>query len=338
MMKTSFIKYMAGVAAVIFTALLIIFGLSVSAEKFTDSLNEEFRDEFEHDEKGIASPWYKNGLHIVDEGFIDELELAKNSSKRRVYALGSSLTVISCGGDRPDFGERGDTVFLVCGNGCYRSDWVLYNLAKSENLINKNDLVKLEISFSTFRDSTKTITEATLGKWKKYTVNDDLTVKKSSVLFSPLWEVNKALLKIQNAWELLDSDREQIMSGRKPVPGNFKNNYFNYSAVADSCNMTDEMKESVRSLIDTIDNDCGLVIEFSPLPEGLGDTEYGNELESYIDGELIPYLKEKNIPYFDYRDGLCDEDFADGVHLDYASSKDYVMKVEKDINTLLSAN
>lgn len=335
MMRMPLFKYFVSITAVLLTALAVIFGLSVLAVKYTDSLNEEYRDDFERDERGIASPWYKNGLHIVDEGFIDELDLAKKSSKRRVYALGSSLSIISCGGDRPEFGDAAEMIYLVCGNGCYRSDWILYNLIKCENLVKSDDVVKLEISFSTFRDSYKTITEATLGKWKKYTVGDDLSVKREPDIFAPVWAVNRALLKLQNAWELLDSDREQLISGKEPVPGNFKNNYFNYSAVADSCNMTDEMKESVRSLIDTVDNDCNLVIELSPLPEGLADTEYGIKLERYIDDELIPYLQKKGIAYFDYRDGMEDDDFADGVHLDYASSKVYVKRVEKDVNSVL---
>lgn len=213
--------------------------------------------------------------------------------------------------------------FLVCGNGCHRSDRIFVNMLENDGQLNKNNIIKYEISFSTFRQTDMTIAESSIEKWGAYRVNDDLSVETGIIVKKPIYALNKLLLKIQNVGELYLTEN------------NFCNNYFNYEAVANSCNMEEYMCQSVEKDICEIAEKANCIVEFSPLPQGLRKTAYGKQLQSYIDGQLIPFLNEEGIVYFDYRNDYEDDEFADGVHLSYNASIEYTKKLNEDLGKII---
>lgn len=79
-----------------------------------------------------------------------------------------------------------------------------------------------------------------------------------------------------------------------------------------------------------------MVIELSPIPQGLLATDYGKEYNYYVDNELIPKLISNGIQYLDYRYRYEDSEFADGVHLGYNAGIDYTNELNKDLNNIIN--
>lgn len=321
-MRKGLKSYCLILAIVLVIATGILVGVSKLSIYITDCANKKYMPLYLEGEKGYSSPWYTNGLHIVDEGFIDELSDIK-ANKNNVISIGSSMSRISFRDEEAKLPDSYRYEFLVCGNGCHRSDRIFVNILENENLLNKENIIKYEISFSTFRQTDMTIAESSIEKWGAYKVNEDLSVAANSTLKLPIYELNKLLLKIQNVGELYLTEN------------NFCNNYFNYDAVAKSCYMDEDMCKSVEKDICRIAQESNCVVEISPFPNGLAVTDYGKELQNYIDNELIPTLNDKGIPYFDYRNDYQDNEFADGVHLSYNASVEYTNRLNEDLAKII---
>lgn len=334
--KETIINYIKIVIITIVLMVSIVFFLGKISEKITNKTNEYYMDYFINEVKGFSSPWYERGLHRVDEAFIYSLN---KTDENTVYIIGSSLSSNNLNDDTVSFNGYIHKN-LVCGNGSYRSNRILYNLLKKLSLCKDKDIVKYEVSFSTFRDVNKTITETVLDKWGKYSVDENLNIIENSACLSPIYAINVELIKIQNVWELITSFWEQ--NNHKewyPSPrgyANYKNNYFSYDAVADSCCFMDEYAESVMGDIKDINENYNEVVEISPIPDGLLNTEFGQTLNNFIEDELIPYLNDNNIRYLDLRYDYSDEEFADGVHLSYKATKKYTNTLNEYINSVIT--
>lgn len=333
--ENGLISYLVVIFTILIFAVVLIFCLGRIAEIITEKTDSYYLGYFKNEEPGFSSPWYEKGLHRVDEAFVYGLN---KSDKNTVYAIGSSFTSNNINDETVDLNDY-DIAFMVCGNGNYKSNKILFNLLESESLIKPDDIVKYEVSYSTFRDVSNTITESVLNKWGKYSVDDELHVTKNSSIFAPVYNINIELIKIQNLWELLVSFWEQNNHpSRYPDPkgyANYKNNYFNYDAVADSCYICEVFEEQVISDISEINGKCNTIIELSPIPQGLIETEFGTEVNRYIDEDLIPYLEKNNIKYIDLRFDYDDSDFADGVHLSYKSTIEYTKKLNDYLNFVI---
>jgi len=294
----------------------------------------------------VTSPWYDEGYHIVDESILAELPAMKKRDKN-IVSIGSSLSVISFNRDEAQLPDGYEYSMLVCGNGSWKSDRQLYNLAVADDAIGSDDIIKLEMSYSTFRDAYTTITKTTVDKWGRYGIDDeepenDETVTANPAVFGPIYFLNKEMVRIQDVWELGRDAAQQayyglrgIDVGHRFIPGNFWNNYFAYDAVAATCNMKDEYKSYMTDTMELIRKDHTLIVELSPLPAGLAQTDYGKELTEYYEEELIPYLESEGITYFDYRDDFDDSEFADGVHLGYSAGVKYTRQLNKDISAFI---
>lgn len=335
-MKKGIRIYVLICAAVILAACLLIHGIALLSVGILDRLDEKYLSYYKENRKGVSAPWYRDGLHIVDEGFIRELE-EKSPQKADVIAIGSSMTIMPFNPKKAE--DNGYAYrFLVCGNGCWKSDRQLYELYREAGCENEDDIIKLEVSFSTFRDMETTITQTILDKWDKYSVFGEERIRQEPGWLSPVYALNLDLMRIQNLWEIgkdmAFGDEDPFGSGER-IPGNFLNNYFSYEAVAESCNMTADMKEYMKDLMEDISSDHRLVVELSPLPAGLAATDFGQQLTAYMDEELIPCLEERGIPYFDYRYDYRDSEYCDGVHLGYEASLRYTGKLRKDMNGVM---
>lgn len=339
-MKRQIAQYLGSVFAICLVAIGIILLLGSFSVKITDKLNSKYLADYKNDVQGVSSPWYKNGFHIVDESFISELDEIDNSSKN-VITIGSSLSMIPFQQQEAELPDGYEYHFLICGNGSWKSDRILYNLIKADSGIKKDDIVKLELSYSTFRNPNTTITESILDKWGKYSVDkDSYEIVSNSRLLLPAYYINEQLIKIQNVWELGYSCIEQLSDetdsyDNRIIPGNFRNNYFNYDSVAASCYIDDDMKSFMKEFIEEINSENKLIIEISPLPEGLCDTEYGSRFDEYVDDELIPFLNDSGIRYFDYRADYANEDYSDGVHLGYEAGVAYTKKMNEDLKNVI---
>ncbi len=326
-------KYAMICVAAVALACILIHGMAALSVRILDALDEKYMAYYEKNAKGVSSPWYRDGLHLVDEGFITELE-AKDPGKGEIISIGSSMSRICFRSE-----VAGDPYrFLVCGNGCWKSDRQLYELYKMSGAENEKDAIILEFSFSTFRNMETSITQTILDKWGRYSVTEDGGIKEGSPVLTPVYALNVDMMRLQNIWELgkdiAFKDCDPFDLGEE-IPGNFINNYFNYETVAGSCNMTEEMKDSMRALIEDISSEHTLVAELSPLPKGLAATDFGRQLNEYLDEELIPYLDEQGIAYLDYRQDHEDSDFCDGVHLGYEASVRYTEKLRNDMNGVI---
>jgi hypothetical protein len=329
------ISYAIVLGLIVLTSSFFVFLAGKGAEFFTEKANDYYMPYYQSGVRGFSSPWYKNGLHIVDEGFINELAILKEH-ENNIITIGSSLSIISLRTDCIKLDKDYQYVMLTCGNGSWRSDRILDSLVRNSEGYDKDDIVKFEVSFSTFRDMERSITESTLDKWGEYSAKKILQVKKNTMLEAPIYRLNIELLKIQNVWELGQSYLEQISVEEPKGIGNFKNNYFNYQSVADTCNINEEMIRSVENEILAISKDTNLVVELSYIPDGLTKTEFGEEFMNYIEEQLIPYLEAYHIPYFDYRNDFTEEEYADGVHLSYDASKKYTEQLNKDLNAMIN--
>lgn len=322
-------------------SMLMLAGLSQASLRLLNRLNNRYMKLYTAGERGVSSPWYLNGYHIVDEGFIDELSEIKNWDKN-IVSIGSSLSVISF---QPTIAEPEggyEYRFLVCGNGCWKSDEQLYGIYKVSGSERKEDIVKLEVSFSTFREMETSITETVVSKWRRYRINPDNSVERTEDILTPVCKMNEALIRMQNVWELGQDINEQLgnrirgQGDEMIIPGNFRNNYFNYDTVASNCSMDEDMKEHVMALIKRIDSEHELVVELSPLPPGLAETDYGKQFNEYVEGELLPKLSEIDIKVLDYREDYENEEFCDGVHLGYDAGVRYTKKLTEDLNGVIA--
>ena len=321
-MKSGLKTYFFISLKIIIISVIFVYGVSALAIFITDKANEQYLPHYIAQERGYSSPWYKNGLHIVDEGFIDDIEKIKKNNNS-VVSIGSSMSRIPFRYEESSLPKDYNYYFLVCGNGCYRSDRIFTNMLKSENLLNKDLIVKYEISFSTFRRTEMTIAESSIDKWGAFSVDDDLEIRKNCVLLQPVFELNKLLLKIQNVGELYLTEN------------NFCNNYFDYEAVAKSCGYEDYMYDYVTEDIKALADEAVCVVEISPLPEGLANTEYGKEFEKIVDDKLIPYLDNMNIDYLDLRKNFEESEFADGVHLSYNAGIEYTRILNEELGNII---
>lgn len=355
-------NYLISVSAILLTAILMILALSNDAEAVTEHLNTKYMQPFKERATGVSSPWYDDGFHIVDGRFIQELErIERDAGKKRVISIGSSVSAINFNDEAaadPDISYR----FLTCGNGSYRSDEILYDLLKAENTLTEGDIVKLEVSFSTFRDTDLTITETMLDKWGAYSVvradegeaAGDFYIKKKNALLNPVYALNKALIRIQSVWQLAADAIGQLRHGSsgegltaraeefgyhpngaydaKIIPGNFRNNYYNPEAVADTLSISGENERKTEDLIRKLKGDHKLIVEICPTPPGLLTTEFGKTYVSYLDEGLIPFLKAEGIDYLDYRNDFEKDDYADGVHLGYEAGVRYTTRLMEDLN------
>ena len=326
----------------------------------TDHLNEKYMPLYMENATGVSSPWYDYGYHIVDSRFIREMSRLRNDDKS-VISIGSSVCVVpfhdEIAKDSDGFSYR----FMTCGNGCYKSDRILYQLLTEENLISDEDIIKLEISFSTFRDIPVTITENILEKWGKYKVvydtdaaGSDIQIKRSPRILSPIYALNESLIRIQSVWDLAMDYKDQLTDGSHGaglteravqfgvetngkydnmiIPGNFRNNYYNPDAVADSLDITDDIKDETEKLIADINKDHHLIVEISPMPPNLVKTGFGQKYMEYVDERLIPFLNKNGISYVDYREDYIQNEYADGVHLGYDAGIRYTNRIMEDIN------
>jgi len=341
-MRKNILRYLFYILSIMVVAIILIFGCGRLSEYITNLENEKYRVSYINGVRGVSSPWYDNGFHVVDENIIQELDRIEENEKN-VISIGSSLSIISFDKETGKLPNDYEYHFLVCGNGTWKSDRILYNLANVSGVSHSDDIIKLEISYSTFRDPYTTITETTLNKWKKYSVDAETgEVSKNTWVLEPLYAINEELIKIQNVWELGNDYIKQLSAAKGTkqeesiIPGNFRNNYFDYDAVADSCRIDDEMKDYMADFLMEIDSNNNLIVELSPLPWGLRETKYGSEYNAYIENELIPYLNDNNIQFFDYRDMFSDEEFCDGVHLGYKASILYTQRINEDIGSVIS--
>ena len=348
------------VAGILASAVLFIILAGRLSIYLTDHLNEKYMPLYMENATGVSSPWYDCGYHIVDGRFIEEMSRLKDEEKS-VISVGSSVCVIPFHDEIANNNGSYTYHFLTCGNGCYRSDRILYQLLEEEDLIKADDIVKLELSFSTFREEPVTITETMLDKWGKYHVvsedeNPDrgINIKMSPRLLTPFYALNTYLIRIQSVWDLAMDYTDQLTEGShgtglteraaqfgvqtngkyddRIIPGNFRNNYYNPDAVADTLDITDELKDDTEQLIKEINRDHNLIVEISPMPPNIDKTEFGILFREYVDERLIPYLDANGISYMDYRDDYKQSEYADGVHLGYDAGIRYTNRIMEDIN------
>ena len=353
-------KIFTVVAAVLIAAILFIILAGRLAISLTDHLNSVYEPLYMENATGVSSPWYYRGYHIVDSRFIEEMSMLEKGDKS-VIAIGSSVCVIPFHDELINEESPYSYRFMTCGNGCYKSDRILYQLLKEEDLIKDSDIIKLEISFSTFREPSVTITETMLDKWGKYKVVYDDEVKKTGLriqrspkIFDPLYALNTYLIRIQSVWDLSMDYLDQVPGNSHGkgltqraaefgvrtngsyddliIPGNFRNNYYNPEAVADTLDISEDIMNETEKIIKDIEQDNNLMIELSPMPPNLYDTEFGIKYRDYVDNRLIPFLTANDIDYVDYRDDYRQEEYADGVHLGYEAGIRYTEKIEEDIN------
>lgn len=352
-------KVFTAVSAVLGLAILFIILAGQFSIYLTDHLNAVYLNLYRENATGISSPWYDEGYHIVDNRFIEEMSRIKKD-ERSVISIGSSVCVVPFHGEIAGNDDSYSYRFMTCGNGCYRSDQILFKLLSGEDLIGDEDIIKLEISFSTFRNPSITITETILDKWGKYKVLDEegeqnrIDIRKGPKILAPLYAFNTYLIRIQNVRELFMDYMDQVLKGSHgtglteratqfgiemngnyddlKIPGNFRNNYFSPEAEAETLDIADDMKDITEGLIKDIDKNCHLIVELSPMPPNMGNTDFGHAYKDYVDNRLIPFLDENGIVYVDYRDDFKQNEYADGVHLGFDAGIRYTNRIMEDIN------
>lgn len=312
--------------------LLVLLGETTTA--ITNRLNEYYMPYYMEKVEGITSPWYENGLHVVDERFIDELQKMKED-KKHVIVIGSSVSVIPIRQEFVDLEDDYEYAFFVCGNGSWRSDRIMDSMIRSSTGYAPEDIVKFEMSFSTFRDMEHSITETVLEKWGRYSVNEDLTVRENPAVGAPIYWMNLKLLKFQNLYELGQSYVDLFGKTDFVAVGNYHNSYKDYENTAKLSNMTEDMITSVETQLIELNKDTRLMVELSYMPQGLAETEFGKKYNSYLEERFIPFLEKNKIAYLDYRDDYTQEEYADGVHLSYDASIRYTKKLNEDMNAVI---
>ena len=331
-------KYLFLLALIFIIACLWVILASEAASSVTEIFDKHYYRAYKEENKGYIAPWYTNGLHIVDEGFINELERLREDrdGTGHVLAIGSSLCATEFDPLKQKLLGNYDLMVFASGSGSWRTNYIMDKLIRQEYSYRDKDIVKIEVSYSTFRNAdNKTILESVLDKWGKYSVTEDLDVKRNSMLFSSIYWLNVQFLKIQNVLELLMSYISPLDRMAQIGPGNYRNNFFNHEATAANFSITPERRKVVEEELMRISEDTNVIAEFSPIPEGLRETESGKAYMEYIDDSLIPLLEEKGIAYFDYRNSFSEKDFIDGAHLSYTASLRYTKRLDSDLNRVI---
>ena len=333
-------NYFGYIAVILLLSNGILFLMGRFAIAFTENCDKHYYDYYKKNYKGYISPWYTNGLHIVDEGFIDSLDsmVSSTNDTGNIIAIGSSLTAMEFDPEKQKerLKDHYDMYVFASGSGSWRTNIVLDNLIRTEYDYTDKDIVKLEVSYSTFRNADEmTIAESTIEKWGKYHVNDDLSVRKNTWLLSPVYAMNVELMRMQNVSEILTSYFSKKDMDAGVGPANYRNNYFNHESVAETFATTEERIEMIESQILRLANDTNVVVEFSPIAPGLKKTERGREYTNCVKKVLKPFLKKNKIKYLDYRGNYREEEFIDGAHLSYDASIRYTLKLDHDLNKII---
>ena len=321
--------------------MLLIFIAGKGAMLFTDYTDAHYWQLYKENARGYISPWYNKGLHIVDEGFIEELSRIEKSDSEstnthNVIAIGSSLSAKEYDPEQIRLADGYDIYIFAAGGGSWRSNIVLDNLVRSVHPYTKSDIVKLEVSYSTFRDGEdKTTPEKVIGKWKAFCVADDLSVKRSPGAFGIIYNTSADLMRTDNVLGLVNSYFSADDRAAEIGPGNYRNNYFDYQNVSESISVNAASAEKIEKQILGLDKDTHVIAELSPIPPGLQETKNGSEYMEYVDKELIPWLDENGIRYIDYRRDFDNSDFADGAHLNYKAAKIYTKKLIVNLNYII---
>ena len=333
----AYIKYV--VLLIVLAAVWLVLAARASVA-FTEMCDNHYYEIFKSGAKGYIAPWYTNGLHVVDEGFISELDrLTSDKNKSgNVIAIGSSLTALEFDPvkQKERLRDSYDMYLFVSGGGSWKTNIILDNLIRKNYKYTDKDIVKVEVSYSTFRHAFgTTIAESAIDKWGKYSVGKSLDIKEENKLLTPVYDMNVNLMRIQNVWELMLSycspDERRAGIG----PGNYRNNYFNHESVAESFSITDEKVSRIETQLLQLANDTNVVVEFSPMAPGLKATESGKEYNLFIKKHMKPFCKKHGIKYLDYRGRYPEEDFVDGAHLSYDASIRYTLKLDHDLNILI---
>ena len=334
------LTYIKMTAVVIIMAVFWIFLASRGAVAITELCDDHYYEIFRTGAKGYIAPWYTNGLHVVDEGFISELDrLTSDKNKSgNIIAIGSSLTALEFDPvkQKERLRDSYDMYIFVSGGGSWKTNIILDNLIRKNYKYTKKDIVKVEVSYSTFHHAAgTTIAESAIDKWGKYSVGKSFDIKENNKLLSPLYALNVDLMKIQNVWELLLSycsvDERRANMG----PGNYRNNFFNHEGVAKSFAVTDDKVTRIESQLLQLANDTNVVVEFSPMAPGLKATDNGKEYNKFIKKHMKPFCKKHGIKYLDYRGKYPEEAFVDGAHLSYDASIRYTLKLDHDLNSII---
>ena len=276
----------------------------------------------------------------MDEGFIDSLQEMTSSKNDtgNIIAIGSSLTAMEFDAEKQKerLRDNYDMYVFASGSGSWRTNIVLDNLIRTEYEYSDKDIVKLEVSYSTFRNADNmTIAESTIEKWGKYRVGEDLSVKKNTSLLAPVYALNVELMRIQNVAEIVGSYLSKKDMSAGIGPANYRNNYFNHESVAENFAVTDERVEMIEAQILQLANDTNVVVEFSPMAPGLKKTDSGREYTNCVKKVLKPFLKKNKIKYLDYRGNYSENEFIDGAHLSYDASIRYTLKLDHDLNKII---
>ncbi|SFK73402.1 hypothetical protein SAMN05216390_10345 [Lachnospiraceae bacterium KH1T2] len=337
MNKKLYLKYL--VIIFVFAAVWVWL-LARLAVVITEITDDHYYKAFKENDKGYIAPWYTNGLHVVDEGFISELDrlTSDKNNSGNIIAIGSSLTALEFDPvkQKERLRDSYDMYIFASGGGSWRTNIILDNLVRKEYQYTKKDIVKVEVSYSTFRNATTTtIAESTIDKWGKYRVTSEYGIEGNNPLLSPLYDLNVNLMRIQNVFELAVSYISPVDRAAKIGPGNYRNNYFNHENVAKAFSVTDDKIEKIETQLLQLDNETNVVVEFSPIAPGLAQTKSGKKYMKFIKKGMKPFLKKHGIKYLDYRGKYKEEDFIDGAHLSYDASIRYTLKLDHDLNEMI---
>ncbi len=326
-------------AATIFIgALFFMYIASVGATAFTELCDTHYYSAYKKDNRGYIAPWYTNGLHIVDEGFINSMDRLEHDTDipGHVFVIGSSLSAMEYDPVKQHLRNNYGMYMFASGSGSWRTNIILDNLIRTKWEYTDKDIVKLEVSYSTFRNADdETIAESSIEKWGKYHVTEDFQIEENTPLLQPLYDLNVNMIKVQNMWEIISTYFSPTYRNAKIGPANYRNNYFNHEGTAEHIAVTEDKIESVTSQIKDLSSKTNVVIELSPIAPGLRDTESVSEYMKYVDEELKPWLKENKVPCLDYRELFPEKEFIDGAHLSYKASLRYTRRMNQDLNNMI---
>lgn len=326
-------------AVVVFVgALFWIYLASLGATFFTEVCDTHYYNIYKKDNKGYIAPWYTNGLHIVDEGFINEVSRLNSDEvvPGHVFVIGSSLSAMEYDPVKQHLRNGYPLYMFASGSGSWRTNIILDNLIRSNYSYTKKDIVKLEVSYSTFRNADdETIIESSIDKWGRYSVKEDFGVVENTPLLQPVYDMNVNLMKIQNMWEIVSTYFSPTYRKAQIGPANYRNNYFNHEDTSEHIAVTDDKIELIKSQIINLGSKTNVVIELSPISPELESTPNGQKYTEFVEKELKPWLKENEITCLDYRDQFSEQEFIDGAHLSYKASLRYTRRMNMDLNQMI---
>jgi len=304
----------------------------------------EFVDENYHQQFLKGNSFYtplENGLPWeINVVYNDIFNLAE---KNNLVFFGSSTTREGIIPSQLKLPKSWKLTYLSIGDDTIDSFWIMLNYLNSQgnHKLNKTDVAVVHVWYTNFaiRPQETNYSKRILELFGFYTVDDALQVRGGMTVPGKEWKVLNYKMKLAASELFLDGIASEFGPNLETTRLMFRNFFrlLKVDVTKDEIKMTDpELLEAYKSswakymgnasfpgestdkfkhFLSALKAQTNVVVVNQYTPSWHLSYSKEKEYETWLHAELLPFLKEQGIPWFDFSRVIPDEDYGDSSHL-----------------------